>query len=68
MTIIQHSSTPFKDGHFGLVWVGRGLPAHWLVVGWSKDSTLIEGDVLVAAGTYDAVQAARRLMGDVHNG
>jgi uncharacterized protein with PhoU and TrkA domain len=63
MTPIQHSAPSFKDGHFGLVWVSRGLPAHWLIVGWS-DAQLIEGDVLVASGTYAAVQAARRLMGD----
>ncbi len=62
MTTIQHSATPFKDGSFGLVWT---WDRHFLIVGWSKDTTLVEGDRLVGSGTYDAVQAARRLMGDV---
>ncbi len=57
---MTNNTTPFKDGQFGLV---RTWDRHWLIV-WSENTALVEGDRLVASGTYDAVQAARRLMGD----
>ncbi len=50
-----------------LVWVGAGHTPHWLTIVEGENTFLLNGDVLVASGTYAACQAARRLCGEVYS-
>ncbi len=71
MTTIQHLSdrptVNFHEVPCLLIWVGAGRTPHWLTIVDSERAMLLHGDVLVASGTYDACQAARRLCGEVYS-